>query len=173
MRLNLIHVDMFLIIILSVHFTMLTLWQCMDDGCFGPCCTHVAHWVISVYWLNKQSPHRSHLWQHSTLAMFINNKPDLTSPLLSCPSCLEEPRGLFWCLDDGWKSLLGGVWHGLCYPGIDWVPPPILPAIWVRPAQGSGEEQYISFGKADQDIPKDIQKMSWFICRMSYKIPGT
>ena len=28
---------------------------------------------------------------------------------------------------------------------LDWVDPPILPAIWSRPAQGSGEEQYISF----------------------------
>ena len=33
----------------------------------------------------------------------------------------------------------------LCNDLLDWVAPPILPAIWVRSAQGSGEEQYIFF----------------------------
>ena len=28
---------------------------------------------------------------------------------------------------------------------LDWVAPPILPVIWVRTAEVSGEKQYISF----------------------------
>ena len=28
---------------------------------------------------------------------------------------------------------------------VDWVAPPVLPAVWVRPAEGSGEQPYISF----------------------------
>jgi hypothetical protein len=32
-----------------------------------------------------------------------------------------------------------------CTRTLDWVAPPILLAIWDRPAEGSGEKQYISF----------------------------
>jgi hypothetical protein len=35
--------------------------------------------------------------------------------------------------------------HCLRSDYVDWVAPPILPLIWVRPALGSGEEKYISF----------------------------
>ena len=72
-------------------------------------------------------------------AWIIRSKP--TNKHQSCRAAVFQAKTGRYLSHWGAPKRQRFLWKGKY---LDWVAPPILPAIWIRPAEGSGEEQYIS-----------------------------